>query len=205
MSVPFPIVRRRVRRSPLLLGLVAVIAFAAALVNAGSAAGFPYRSPLEGLFNALITIDLVVMAVILGGSAVILLMKANRGEDAVVERIVIDSTGAPVVDEREPVPVMSIVGALLIGVTAVGWVILGGVPVVAAMILGHAIKYTAAVGPLALFGLLWVLGICFGALGFHRAESARNRLFSALAIAGGVILMAPAVGFSILYAAGVTN
>ncbi|TPW75813.1 hypothetical protein [Schumannella soli] len=203
MSVPFPIARPRVRRSPLLLGLVAIIAFAAALVNAGSAAGFPY-SPLSGLLNALVTIDLVVIAVVLGGSAIVLLVKANRGEDGVIETVVIDRSGAPVVD-RVPIPVMSIVGTVLTGVTIAAWIILGGVPLVVGAIIGHPLSYQSAAGPLALFGLTWVLGTCLGALGFHRAESARNRLFSGLAIGGGVLLMAPAVGFSILFAAGVAG
>jgi len=201
VSVPFPIVRPRVRRSPLLLGLVAIIAFAAALVNAGSAAGFPY-SPLSGLLNALVTIHLVMIAVVLGGSAIVLLVKANRGEGGVVEPLVIDRSGAPVVD-RVPVPVMSIVGTVLTGVTIAAWIILGGVPLVVGVVIGHPLSYQSATGPLALFGLTWVLGTCLGALGFHRAESARNRLFSGLAIGGGVLLMAPAVGFSILFAAGV--
>ncbi len=197
--------RAPAERIPLLTGGVAALALVAAVVNAASAVGFPAGAVIEGILNAVVTLELLGIAVGLAAATVVAVRRRRADFPRPTLRpsdLVIDERGMPVSgDGPRPSP-MAFVGVVLIAGAWAIWLVFSASGLLFALASEARASYFSAISGIAFSGLLWVLGTVFGALGAQRDGDRRNRMLSAIATGAGVALMIPAVGLSLAFASG---
>lgn len=188
----------------MLTGAVAGLALIGAIVNAASVVGFPPGQVVEGILNAVVTLELLGIALGLGAATVVAIRRRSGAASPATgaATVIIDERGLPVGgDAPRPSP-LAFVGVVFMGGAWAIWLVFSASGLLFALAAGTRASYFSAISGIAFAGLLWVLGTVFGALGAHRDGDRRNRMLSAVATGAGVGLMVPAVGLSLAFAAG---
>src|SRR5690606_34115155 len=126
----------------LVVGTAAVVGL---IANTVGLVGFPSNAPIEMLYALGINVDLIAIAVASGIGAVL----SRRGYP---------------LRASTPITTLAVVFA---AITAVLWVIAGGVSSLIGLSIGSG-RYMYATGGLFLAGALWVLAIVFGSHGYRR-------------------------------------
>jgi hypothetical protein len=196
--------RLRVRRSRLFMGGVAGVVFVMAIANSAASVGFPIGQQWQRVVNALVTVDLLVVFLVLLAVVITGARRDAAGAPSatVVRPAVVDQHGQAV-GEPQPGPgILAPLGLVLLAVDWVLWLIFA-LPAVLHAMLTSADGYLYGVIPFVLFAPLLVLGTVFAVVGFHREGSRVNRIVSLTGAGLGLLMMALAVTEALLCATGV--
>jgi hypothetical protein len=193
------LVRRPVRRSRLFMGAAGVVALVLAIANSAGSVGFPVGSQWQRVINALLTVDMLVVFLVL--LAAVLIGTRRDAQRAELVGAVVDQQGH---DALPPTPgpgVLAPIGLVLAAMDWVLWLVFGFPGLLHALLVREE-GYLLAAIPMALFAPLLVLGTVFSVVGFHRGGTRANRIVSLAGTALGLLMMALAAVLALLCAVG---
>lgn len=165
---------------------VVIVAFFAAVVNGLSTALFPPNAPVEWIFAAGITIDLLVIALVL------------------IIRALAHSKRLPAAP-RPPKPSRTAIVGAVLGFIGLLVVVYSGIAYFGDMLAGERPRYMTATGGVFFFAAPWVLGVIFGVAAYRRGGGKLNAALSIGSIACGMIVVLLALTAAILYGMGATD
>lgn len=165
---------------------VVVVAFFAAVVNGLSTALFPPNAPVEWIFAAGITIDLLVIALVL------------------VIRALAHSKRLPAAP-RPPKPSRTAIVGAALGFIGLFVAVYSSISYFGDLLVGERPQYMTATGGAFFFAAPWVLGVIFGVAAYRRGGGKLNTALSIGSIVCGIIVVALALTAAILYGMGVTD
>ncbi|AYF98478.1 hypothetical protein [Protaetiibacter intestinalis] len=171
-----------VRLSPWVLGGVAVAATAAWVLNLVGGLGFPDGAPAEWGMNAVISIDLVGVAIATGVGALVAARRRPSRESRVLPWLGVG---------------LALVAAVAWAATSPGlW---------QTLFAGRGGRYAYDVGGVFFTGIAWALGAVFGAFGYRTGGLPIRNAAALAGIVLWAIVAAGAVGSALLYAADLTD
>lgn len=183
------------------MSVIGCLALVAAIANSAASVGFPIGARWERVVNALVTVDLLVITVVLVVGAVLTSRKVPAS--AAPTALIIDQQGSETA-LRPRTGVLVIAGLLLLGLDWVLWLAFGLTALVGGLIESDA-SYRISTTVIAVFGPLWVLGTVAAVIGFHRGGSRRNRQLALLGAVLTVTMMGVVVLTALLFALGMID
>lgn len=184
---------------------VAIAALVLAIVNSAFSVGFPAGSAVDFLYNLGISIDLLVIAVLLGAAAVLRWRRRALGvtPGGHPAAPVILRDGVP---ESTPLSrlgqIPAGIGAVLSAVAITAWTLLSGIPIFAALALDEPLRYMNSVAGAFFFGIPLVLGVVLSTLSLRPDSLPRQRLLAGVGLGLGLLLIAPQIVAAALHASG---
>ena len=165
---------------------VATTAFFAAVVNMLSTARFPANAPVEWIYAAGITIDLLVITLVL------------------LIRAIVHSKRLPAVPRPPKASRTAIVGAVL-AFTGLLVAVYSAIAYFGTLLGGERPQYMTATGGVFFYAAPWVLGVIFGVITYRRGGGKLNTALSVGSMVCGLVVVVLAVTASILYGMDITD
>jgi hypothetical protein len=178
--------------SRIVLIAVAALALVAAVLTVAGGQGFPHNAPIEQLYCADLTVDLVATLIALGALTAVEFTRRARPDRRALE-----------VNTR---PSVFAIIALALSVFAVlVWAVGGGLIEMIDLLSGRRTRYMNHTGGLFLAGIPWALGMIFGAWGFRPGGHRVTNLLALVAVSVGLLLAAATTAAALVYGAGLSD
>jgi hypothetical protein len=175
--------------SVVIAGVGALLLIVAAIVNAAASTGFPYNAPVEWIWSAGITIDLLAAAAFLTVRFFVI-RRRPRVPGTATQRMT----------------AWAVVGSVLTAIALLGWLLLGGAGFIVHLIADPGgLRYYIDVNGFFLLGFVWVAALILSVIAYRRGRNRRNNTFAVTSIAVLVLLVVPTLTSGILYGLGLTD
>ena len=186
VPAPQPTGPRTTETSVPLAWAVAVVAFAAAVFNILQTGRFPSNAPVEWVFAAGVTLDLLVVTLVL------------------LIRAVVHSKRLPAVP-RPPKPSRTAIAGAALGLLGLLVVAYASAGYFGELLAGGRPQYMSGAGGAFFFAPTWVLAMVFGVAAYRRGGGTLNTVLSVGALLCGSVVAIAALIAALLYGAGVTD
>ena len=175
-------------RYPVVLFATAAVLFVGLIINSVGLSGFPGNAPVEQVMNFLISFDL------LGGAIALVACGVSASRTL---RVKLPTAGS--------LDGFAVIGVILGAVALCGWIGAGGANMIATITDGDRLRYMNDTAGTVLFGIPWILGFVFGALGFRKNASFASFIVASLALALSFAVLAASLTSAILYGLALTD